>query len=267
MVILAPIVKLSDKSTFDVFRVCSLPLVVVRLQDLVSKRKFKFNTLYSDIVSRGGLHEYLGFDGEILLSLIMKDEMLSHLKPIQYAEAINSLLPDSSTTVDGETYEGEYSLSVSELRRVNKENEELSKLSPKCTLYGLVKGCTQHQIEEHIGHLKALGIEDLVFHVGDYFRNGDPNLIMRARDYASMIRRYARRLILYGMGSQKRLLQFSFADIYATFNHFVTAKNGMQYLGTKKVKYRGSYRPEIVTNNFLQMNKNVKLLERQSRLR
>jgi len=267
MVILAPIVKLTDKATFDVFKVCSLPLIVVRLQDLVSKRKFKFNSLYHDIVSRGGLHNYLKFDGEILLSLIMKDEMLAHLKASQYAEAINSLLPDFCTTVDGETYEGEYSLSISELSRINKENEELTRLSPKCTLYGLVKGCTQHQIEEHIRHLRALRIDDLVFHVGDYFRNGDPNLIMRARDYSTIIRRHARRLILYGMGSQKRLLEFSFADVYATFNHFVTAKNGMQFVGTKKVKYNGSYRPEIVTSNFLQMNENVRLLVKQTKLR
>jgi hypothetical protein len=153
------------------------------------------------------------------------------------------------------------------LSRIDKENEELIRLSPKCTFYGLVKGCTQNQIEEHIKRLRALQIDDLVFHIGDYFRNGDPNLIMRARDYATTIRRHARRLILYGMGSQKRMLQFSFADVYVTFNHFVTARNGMQFVGTKRVKYNGSYRPEIVTNNFIQMNKNVKLLEKQTKLK
>jgi hypothetical protein len=266
MVILAPIVKVTDKTTYGVFKTVSLPLIVVRLQDLVSKTTYKFNKTYYDIVSQGGLHNYLEFNGEIMLSLIMKDKILSQFNSGRYAEVINSLSPDSSTTVDGETYEGEYLCSLGELKRIQKENEQLLKLCPKCAFYGLVKGCSPNQIEKHILQLKALGVDDLIFHIGDYFRNGDPSLIMRARNYAIIIRRHARRLILYGMGSQRRMLQFSFADVYVTFNHFVTAKNGMRYAGTKKVKYIGSYRPEIVISNFLQMLRNMKLLEEQTKL-
>lgn len=51
MVILCPIIKLDAKETFEVCKAVPLKLVVVRLQDLVSKRTFKFNKVHSDIVS------------------------------------------------------------------------------------------------------------------------------------------------------------------------------------------------------------------------
>ncbi len=266
MVTLSPIVKLSDKETFDVFRVVPVKLIVVRLQDLVSKNTYEFNKTYYDVISAGGLHSFLGFNGLILLSMVMRDEIIAHFKPSRYATAINSLIPDSFTTIDGETYEGEYSLSSREIERIHAENRELVKLCPKFQPLGLVKGCTKNQIEYHVRLCKSLRIEDFVFHVGDFFRHGDPNMIRKARSFSSRIRKHANCLVLYGMGTQERLLEFSFADIYVSFNHFVTAKNGMKFVGTKKVKYIGSYRSQIMIDNFIQMHKNVESLKEQARL-
>ena len=266
MVILSPIIKLDSRETFDVLRVLPIELAVVRLQDLVLKRTFKFNKTYSDIVSVGGLHKFLGFSGKILLSLIMKDEIIANFNPKKYATAINCLRPNSYTTIDGETYEGEYSLSMKEIERIHAENEELVALCSKYQPIGLVKGCSEKQIDFHINLLRSLGIKDFILHVGDFFRHGDPNMIRRAKIYSCKIRKHARCFILYGMGSQERLLEFSFADIYVSFNHFVTAQNGMKFVGTRKVKYSGGYDPKIITNNFVEMYKNVKLLRKQTKL-
>lgn len=266
MVILSPVIRLDVKETFGVLRAVPVELLVVRLQDLISKKTFNFNKTYKDVISAGGLHNYLDFHGHIILSLVMRDEIISNLGPEKYAIAINSLFPDSFTTIDGETYEGEYWLSLKEIERIHTENRDLVKLCPKCQPLGLVKGCTITQIEHHIELLKSLGIEDFVFHVGDYLRHGNPDMILKARRFSHRIRKHARRLILYGMGSQERLIEFSFADIYVTFNHFVTAKNGMKFVGTKKVKYIGSFNPQIVVNNFVQMYKNVESLKEQLRL-
>jgi hypothetical protein len=266
MVILCPIIKLDAKETFEVCKAVPLKLVVVRLQDLVSKRTFKFNKVHSDIVSAGGLHRFLDFNGQILLSLIMRDEIIVNFSPNKYASAINSLNPDFYTTIDGETYEGEYSNSIRELKRIHRENQELVKLCPKSRPIGLVKGCTENQTKLHMDLLKSMGIEDFVFHIGDFFRHGDPEMIRKAHSFSNIIRKSARCLILYGMGSQDRLLEFSFADIYVSFKHFVTAKNGMKFVGTKEVKYVGGYNPSIITNNFIQMCKNVESLKKQTTL-
>lgn len=266
MVVLSPIVRLDVKETFDVFKVVPVELVVVRLQDMVSKNTYRFNKTYNDVISAGGLHGFLDFHGHILLSLVMRDEIIANFGPEKYATAINSLHPDSFTTIDGETYEGEYSLSLREIERIHRENRELVDLCPKYHPFGLVKGCTENQIEHHIRLLKSLGIEDFVFHIGDFLRHGDPNMIKKARYLSYRIRKHTKCLILYGMGSQERLAEFSFADIYVSFNHFVTAKNGMKFTGTKKIKYVGSYDSQIVTNNFIQMYKNVESLRKQSKL-
>lgn len=106
MVSLSPIVRLDFRDTFEVFRAFPVGLVVVRLQDVVSKNTYKFNKTYYDVISAGGLHDFLDFRGHILLSLIMRDELIANFGPENYAEVLNSLTPDYFTTVDGETYEG-----------------------------------------------------------------------------------------------------------------------------------------------------------------
>lgn len=266
MVVLSPIVKLDAKDTFGVLNVLPIDLATVRLQDVVLKGTFRFKKTYREIVSAGGLHDFLKFRGRILLSLIMRDEIIANFSPKKYARAIDSLMPDSYTTIDGETYEGEYSLSLSEIERIHSQNKELVELCPNCQPIGLVKGCSTKQIDYHIMLLKSLGIEDFVIHVGDFFRRGDPGMIRRAKSYSLRARKHAKCLFLYGMGSQKRSLEFSFADVFISFNHFVTARNGMRFVGTKKIKYIGSYNPQIVIDNFVEMYKNMEKLNEQVRL-
>jgi hypothetical protein len=266
MVSLSPIVRLDDRDTFNVFRVTPVDLVVVRFQDLVSKKTFKLNKTYSDVISSGGLHGFLDFHGNILLSLIMKDELIANMGPEKYAAVINAIRPDSFTTIDGETYDGESAISLREIQRIHAENKELVPLCSSCRPIGLVKGCTKKQVEYHMELLKSLGIEDFVFHVGDFFRKGDPGMIAKARVLSFMVRQQATSLILYGMGSQKRLQHFSYADTYVTFTHFVTAMKGRKFVGTDRVKYYGSYHPQIVVDNFIQIYQNVESLKSQTKL-
>lgn len=266
MVTLSPVIKLNASTTFGVINVAPLELVTVRLQDLVSKYTYEFNTVLEQIRMAGGVHNFLGFKGKILLSLIMKDEIIANFSPKKYAIAIDSLSPDYYTTIDGETYEGEYSCSLDEIKRIHNENTELVGLCPKGIPIGLVKGCNEKQLDIHIGLLKRLGINDYVFHVGDFFRHGDEEMIRKARDFSFRIRKRTKTLLLYGMGSQRRLVNFSFADFFITFNHFVTAKNGMKFVGTMKTKYKGKFRPEIAISNFMEMYKNLRSIENQTKL-
>lgn len=258
-------VKLDSRHTYDVLRAVPVKLAVVRLQDVVSERTLRFNKTFHDIVSAGGLHNHLGFSGPIMLSLIMKDEMIAKFSPERYAFCVNSLMPNLYTTTDGETYDGEYVVSWEEINRIHQNNRKLIALCPRSSPVGLVKGCCVEQIESHIELLKSLGIADFVFHVGDFFRHGDESMIRKARHFSYRIRRHARSLILYGMGSQRRLLEFSFADVYVTFNHFVTAMNGMRYAGISKIQYSGGYDPSIITSNFIEMYKNMTMLAEQER--
>lgn len=266
MVRLFPVIKLSDSNMLDLLKVLPLNCIVLRLQDLVASKTYDTNSTFRKIKKARGAHNFLGFRGKIILSLVMKDEIISKFNPEKYAEIIHTLKPDFYTTVDGETYEGEEELSLREINRCFNETAELMKLCPLSKPVGHVKGSNELQVLYHVNLLKSLGINDFILHIGDFFRNGDPGMILRAKKYALIIKKQARNLFLYGMGSQKRLIEFSFADGYITFNHFVTAFNGKKYIGINKIGYSGGYSSKIVKDNLIEIINNIKRIENQKKL-
>ena len=243
-----------------------IDLIVVRLQDLISKRTYKFNETYNQIIEMQGLHNFLNFKGEILLSLIMKDRIIPNLNPERYSEAIHLLKPNSFTTVDGETYESDFDCARAELERITRENDELLKLAPEFKPVGLVKGCSEKTIENHAKQLKTKGIDELIFHVSDFSRHGKPVMIKRARLYSRKIRPHAKNLMLYGLGSPNLFNQFCFADRYVTLTHYVTAMKGKKFTGCKTMKYSGGCNEEIITKNFDNIHNIIKSMEHQKKL-
>jgi len=63
----------------------------------------KNESLMKEVSSRG-LHDFLGFDGKILLSTVMEDELLDKLTPNEYIGMINDIGPDATMTPDSYTY-------------------------------------------------------------------------------------------------------------------------------------------------------------------
>lgn len=255
MVKLSPVIRLDSKETFGVLKAFPLDLIVVRFQDLISKTTYEFNETFNQIAASGGLHKFLSFNGQILLSMIMRDRLIANVKPINYATAINSLHPDSFTTTDGETYDREFLVAPQELLRIQKYNEELLSLVKGIKPFGLVKGCSETQVTNQVRLLKSYGIDDFIFHIADFFRERDPDMIRRGRTLSLVIRKQTDKLTLYGPGSQRRLQEYSFADRLVTYTHFVAALKGWKFLGTKQTKYTGGYNEQIVTHNFLQLYK------------
>ena len=266
MVKFYPVVKLNEPSLLAVWKGQGFDCIVVRLQDVISLRTGKPNKTFYQIKECGGVHNFLDFDGKIILSLIMKDELLPKFDEVRYSELINTLNPDLFTTVDAETYEHEFYTSKNEVKRSSIETLKLIKLCPNSKPIGQVKGSSKKHLYSHIQLLKSIGITDFVFHVGDFFRNGSPNMISKAKDYSLFIKKHVDSLILYGMGCQKRLLEFSFADAYVTFNHFVKAVNGKKYAGPCEYNYGGGYKPEVVKDNLTQIVKNMSKTNYQKKL-
>lgn len=216
------------------------PWIVVRISDLALKNSCKSNSLFDRIVKVSGLHAYLNYKGIIILSTIMPDDHIREFKAKDYAFFINALLPNYYLTVDGWTYHKRFLESRKDLQRIMKQTKELLPLCPNSKPLGLVKGCTPDQIAMHSSWLLALGIKDMVLHVGDFRRNGSAFHIETARNFACIIRKKARTLLLYGFGSLKNPLSHSFADGYISNNHFVIADNGMVYEGVNQVKIPSS---------------------------
>jgi len=266
MRIVIPVVRLDYRKTLSIALAVNAPVIVVRVQDVISKRTGKPNYIFKKIVACGGVHNFLNYRGFIILSLIMKDGLIRKFSEEEYAEIINGLRPNAYTTVDGETYDKKERKSARELLRLSKQTKELLKLCPNIKPIGNVKGCNEMQIKLHVEFLRKLGINTFIFHVGDFFRNGDENMIQKARHFCSLIKNENNKLFLYGFGAQKRLFDFSFADGYITYGHVVNAKNRKCFAGKRKRTFNNLTFEEAAIKNLKQMLLNLKDTHKQLKL-
>ncbi len=261
-----PIVRLDYRKTLDIARAVNSPVIVVRVQDVISKKTGNPNYIFKNIKKLGGIHNFLDYNGIIILSLIMRDDLIWKFSPKQYAEIIRGLKPDTYTTVDGATYYKKEKQSFKELLRLSKETRELLTLCPDIKPLGQVKGCNSTQIKLHLKFLKSLGINHFIFHVGDFFREGDESMIQQAKHFCSLIKNKTNKLFLYGFGSQKRLIDFSFADGYITYSHVVTTKSGKHFIGKRKEKFNNKDFYQASIDNLKQMILNLKDIAKQTKL-
>ena len=93
-----------------------------------------------------GLHDYLGFDGKILLSTVMPDELIDRLETKDYFRLIGELGPDATMIPDNYTYTDVplYQSWSQTMRLVSLANEFLKLDIP---LIGLVKGANLRQMD------------------------------------------------------------------------------------------------------------------------
>ncbi len=265
MLKLIPVVRVSEPLTW-LHKKLGMSVVVVRLQDFVSRSTFELNSFFDSVSVAGGLHKYLGFEGAIILSLVMRDDIIAHFKPEKYAQVINALKPTCWTSADGETYDCEHKRAGLEIERCLAQTKQIMELCPGIPVIGHVKGCTPAQILDHCRRLKEIGIKDFLVHTGDFLRNSNNDNIVKVRGFAQLIRREARTLFLYGIGSPRRFLEFSFADAFITFKHFVSATHGIKHVGCKEIKNSKGYTPELIHENFVELQTCLHNLKKQTRL-
>ena len=137
---LAPVIKLSEPDTFRPWEQIPCPFVVIKLQELLSRDGSRLNWQFYEINKAGGLHNFLGYEGRVLLSSIMPDRMARGLTVPIYLECIKNLMPNYYMTPDGETYEGETSLAAKEINRMLEESKGLIRGCRTSVPFGLVKG-------------------------------------------------------------------------------------------------------------------------------
>ncbi|MEM1985210.1 MAG: hypothetical protein QXK55_02140 [Nitrososphaeria archaeon] len=73
-------------------------VVVVRLLDLINNRKMRNNII------ENGINNYLGFDGKVIISTIMLDEILNNLQVGNFIKIIKAIKPDAVMSLDTYTY-------------------------------------------------------------------------------------------------------------------------------------------------------------------
>lgn len=249
-----PVVKLSENMTLVVAKEVKAQTIVVKMQELITPTGVRFNSRFAEIKAAGGIHNYLDYNGKVILSTIMPDQAIRKCTISMYADAIDTLQPDIAMTIDGETYEDKRITAEKECARCLEESAQLLRLCPDHEFYGLVKGASMQQVETSIDGLLGMGLDTLVFHAGDYVRRGNSLVYESARRYAKAIRKRSPRLFMYGISSPKHIRSFPAADGYVTQTHFLAAFNGLR-LENGTWKNTGKADIDTIVHNLREINR------------
>ncbi|MBO3754162.1 MAG: hypothetical protein FGF53_04705 [Candidatus Brockarchaeota archaeon] len=152
--------------------------------------------------SNKGLHDYLGFDGKILLSTVMPDELIDKLGTEDYFRLIENLRPDATMIPDNYTYTDVplYQSWSQTIRLVSLANDFLKLDVP---LIGLVKGANLRQMDWAVRRQAEMGFASFVMPARELFEEEMldyllPQILLTLK--TSYKKRSDFELLLYGVG-------------------------------------------------------------------
>jgi len=215
-----PIISVADRRSWfwgDI----RLSTIIVRLSELVVRP-----SLLSE-VSRVGLHNHLGFDGKIVLSTIMPDEMVDRLSPEDYLSFMSDLRPDATMIPDNYTYmDDPLHLSWSQTIRLVRNALAFSELD--IPTIGLIKGATPEQVSWSTKQLIRMGYRSFALPARELSRSDlldnilAPALLVFEECHVSPT------LMIYGRSYPVKGLRKA---SYANLSWFLGAKDGTYFKG------------------------------------
>ncbi|MEM3871628.1 MAG: hypothetical protein QXE05_03655 [Nitrososphaeria archaeon] len=213
-----PVISLNDKRSWF-WPFLKHEIVVVKLLDLIRDRKLRNN------IMRIGIHNYLGFDGKVIISTIMPDEILNNLQVGNFIKIIKAIKPDAVMSLDTYTYIDD-PLIISwkqTIRAVKNVTFLLEKRG--IPIFGIVKGANYQQVKWCLEKYNEIGINKVVIPCREIISHKCHDalpLIM------SMAKNYKFDVILYG-GPLRLLTSLFKADFYANFEWFLISIKGAVY--------------------------------------
>lgn len=215
-----PIVSVTDRRSWfwDDIR---LPMIVVRLSELVTRP-----SLLSE-VSKVGLHSHLGFDGKIVLSTIMPDEVIDRLSPEDYLSWVSILKPDATMIPDNYTYTDDpLYLSWSQTIRLIRNALAFSELD--IPTIGLIKGATPEQVSWSTKQLVRMGYRSFALPARELSRSDLLDNVLAPALLAFEECQVSPKLMIYGRSYPVKGLKRA---SYANLSWFLGAKGGTYFKG------------------------------------
>jgi len=215
-----PIVSIADRRSWFWSDV-QLPMIIVRLAELIVR-----SNLLSE-VSGKGLHDYLGFDGRIVLSTIMPDELIDELQPKDYPRFIRDLKPDATMVPDNYTYMDD-PLYLSWSQTIRLVRNALSFLELDIPAIGLIKGATPEQVGWSTKQLVDMGYGTFALPARELSRSDLLDNILAPALLVFEEYKLDTNLLIYGRSYPVRGLKKA---SYANHSWFLGAKGGTYFKG------------------------------------
>lgn len=158
-------ISLGDKATWF-WDLMPHDALIVSLGEILS-----VNTLLRKIKAKG-IHGFLGFQGKILLSSIMPDELLDSLTKEKYIELISEIEPDAAMVLDCYTYIDD-PLIISWQQLIRFVNNAIYAIEHvDIPLLGIIKGANPRQVSWCVEKLSEMGFRTLVLPRRELVRSG-----------------------------------------------------------------------------------------------
>jgi len=197
-------------------------MIIVRLAELIMRP----NLLLSE-VSRKGLHDHLGFDGRIVLSTIMPDELIDELQPKDYLGFVRDLRPDATMVPDNYTYMDD-PLYLSWSQTIRLVRNALSFLELDIPAIGLIKGATSEQVGWSTKQLVSMGYATFALPARELSRSELLDNVLAPALLAFEECQVSPRLMIYGRSYPVKGLKRA---SYANLSWFLGAKSGTYFKG------------------------------------
>lgn len=188
-----------------------------------------------------GLHDFLGFNGKIILSMVMPDELIDRLRLEDYFRLIRDLRPDATMIPDNYTYiDDPLFLSWSQtIRLVSFANDFLKLNIP---VIGLVKGANLLQMDWAIKKQVEMGYVSFAMPARELFEEGSlgyflPHVLKILKNNSIDFE-----LLVYGVGRKQKYKGISYSNLswFIEAKHGLYFKNGFPYLlNDPEIRFEG----------------------------
>ncbi|MEM3390280.1 MAG: hypothetical protein QW491_12875 [Thermoproteota archaeon] len=221
--IFVPEIDVTDDRTWFWRYGIDLPEIFVPLWQVLANEETLRKT------SSEGLHDFLGFNGRIFLSMVMPDELIDKLSLEDYFRLINDLRPDATMIPDNYTYvDDPLFLSWSQTVKLISLANDFLKLD--VPLIGLVKGANPLQIDWAIRKQVEMGYVSFVMPARELLEDNLledllPGAIMSLQ-WVSKKTKTSFELLIYGVGHR---LKHKEINAYSNLSWFLEAKHGFYY--------------------------------------
>ena len=237
-----PLVSLKDPASYR-FDPIDVAAIVVMFEDLFDEE------IRNAIEKAGNIHTYLNFDGKVLASSIMPDDLITREDVFYFfMNVMNKVKFDGAIAWDAPVYIDIplYDSWVNLLMGLKLTHELADCGVP---VYGLAKGNLEKQIKFSIETLAKINIDSMALHASEYMVsfNDDSTVRQVVYSYFNHFAELAKSVLIVGALSPK-WLSFMKSDFpkgprlsVAGLSWFLDAKRGLLYSDGGRVDTTGKY--------------------------
>jgi len=239
-----PIVSLKEPASYD-FGPLYIEALVVMFEDLFDEK------VREAVEKAGDIHSYLNFDGKVLASSIMPDDLITKENVFYlFLDTVDRLKFDAAIAWDSPVYDDIplYDSWLNLLMGLKLTHELAAGGMP---VYGLAKGNTENQIKFSVENLAKIGIDAMALHASEYMMDFKIDSTVRQvfYTYSSRLSESAQSVLLVGVLNPRWLPIIE--DIFPRAKHpklsiaglscFLDAQRGRIYSASEYVDTTSKY--------------------------